>query len=263
MSRVSMLYDTLFSFESAKHEKPYPVHKKLDLGQDYPDLLDWLVDKVDFSPADRILDAGCGTGYSLLKLAQEYGVSGKGISLADNEVAFAINQTRQMDLKQQVEFEVADFKDPLEDKYDKILAIESIKHTIHIEAVLANLVEGLEEGGTLIIADDFLKEDGDKSIITHKKFWQVPGFDLITRTVNFLKEKNMKVRQFDFTSGVSKRPKFSLYILLPILGFIILLSPKRHRLKIQIYTGGLLLEQLYNLGKVGYHVLLVQKRVKQ
>ncbi|MDW3194870.1 MAG: methyltransferase domain-containing protein [Cytophagales bacterium] len=259
MSNVSQLYDTLFSFESRKRKGVYPIHKSLYLDDRYADLLDWLMDQVKFSPQDRIFDAGCGTGYSLLKLARNVGVSGKGISLSKEEVAFARQQSQQLDLERQIAFEVASFDNPIAEKYDKVLAIESIKHVGDIEVVLDNLTESLETEGTLIIADDFVLEDVNVQLKQHKRFWQVPGFDKRERMVLCLEQKGFSVKQVDLSSYVTKRAKWLLSTLIFLVGLMLFFSPNQHRLKFEIYLGGLILEQLYNLRQVGYFVLIAEK----
>lgn len=259
MSQVSQLYDTLFSFESSKRSSSYPVHKRLLLDVADADLLDWLLGKVKFSYKDHVLDAGCGTGYCLLKLAKEEGVSGKGISLAKKEVAFAYEQAKQLDLGQQVEFEVASFEDPFPGKFDKILAIESTKHVANIESVLSKLADGLQEDGVLIIADDFVLDEGSKLLNKHKKFWKVPGFDFREKTVNELKRKGLEVNQFDLTQSVPRRSKFLLNMLIFLVSLALRVARKKHRMKVEVYLGGLMLEHLYNHGKVGYYAIIARK----
>ncbi len=262
MSQVSQLYDTLFSFEAGKHDSAYPIHKRLQLDVRYADLIDWLMDQVHFSEGDRVLDAGCGTGYSLVKLAKEKGISGKGISLSEREIAFARQKGGQLKLDRQVQFEVASFENPLTEKYDKILAIESIKHVADIEAIVSNLTNGLEEDGLLIIADDFVLEKGSDLLSKHEELWQVPGFDLRERTINSLEQKGWVVNQHELTKHVPKRSKSLLSLLMVLVRLVLILAPDKHRLKLEIYLGGLMLEQLYNLEQVGYFVLIAQNNLK-
>lgn len=262
MNQVSQLYDALFSFESKRHDTSYPIHKRLQLDVRYHDLLDWILDKVPCSSGERILDAGCGTGYSLLKLAKENQVSGKGISLSAQEIAFANEQAGQLGLNQQIQFEVASFEYSLNEKYDKVLAIESIKHVSDVELVISNLTDGLQEDGALIIADDFVLERGSADLDKHKKLWQVPGFDLRHRTVNNLKQNGYTVNEYELTTNVPRRSKELLSILIFLVGLVLIMVPTKHRLKLEIYLGGLILEQLYNLRQVGYFVLIAHKTAK-
>lgn len=262
MSNVSQLYNALFSFEAGKRQGAYPIHKNLHLDVRYSDLLDWLLDKVKFSPDDHILDAGCGTGYSLIKLATEKGVSGKGISLAEQEISFASIQVNDLELGPKVQFEVATFEEDITGNYNKILAIESIKHSSNFEAVLSNLAGALHEKGALIIADDFVLQEESQQLKKHKKYWQVPGFDKRERTINFLNRMGFQVDQFELTQFVPRRSEWLLDFLLSLVGLILRIIPKQYRLKLEIYLGGLILEQLYNHGQVGYYVLIAQKEIQ-
>lgn len=259
MSPVSAIYDALFDFESFGRSSPYPVHKKLKLGTQYPDLLDWIRDHVSFSKKDHVLDAGSGTGYSLLKLCQAFDLSGMGLSLSASEVTFARKCAEEMGLDEKAQFEKGSFEVPISAKYDKILAVESIKHSQDVTAVLANLSKALVQEGVLIIADDFIVGESDSRVRRHQDHWHVPGFDRLSGTVDFLTGAGFEVTHFDLTEHVPKRALFWLNLLLILMTCIMPFSFEKRRVKFSVYLGGLILEKLYHLGKVNYHVIIARK----
>ena len=114
----------------------------------------------------------------------------------------------------------------------------------------------------MIIADDFVLEKGSEELEEHKSMWKVPGFDLKNKTVICLEQKGFTVNQHELTSSVPIRSKALLSILIFLVRLGLFIAPVQHRLKLEIYLGGLLLEQLYNLRQVGYFVLIAHKKAE-
>ena len=53
----------------------------------------------------------------------------------------------------------------LEEKFDKMIAIESLKHSLNIETTLNNLIASLKPNGILVIADDFLIKNSGEPVV--------------------------------------------------------------------------------------------------
>jgi cyclopropane fatty-acyl-phospholipid synthase-like methyltransferase len=259
MKDVSEIYDQLFVFESSRHNGYYPIHKKLKLDGEQEDLIDWIMDNVSFKPDDSVLDAGCGTGNTLIRLAKEKKVRGLGISISTNEINYAKELLSKDPKVMEVSFKKQSFDDPIAGSFNKIIAIESLKHSDHLEKSISNLTSSISQNGMMIIADDF--EKGKSQLIEwQKKLWKAKSFTNVTELEQiYSKIGQYKLKKIDLTSKVKSK---SIYILIPLISFIYivrLFSIKKFRAKIEIYLGGLLLEFLYKTEKVSYFVIMATK----
>ncbi|MEQ8238800.1 MAG: methyltransferase domain-containing protein [Cyclobacteriaceae bacterium] len=253
MNQVTSIYDALFQFESNGKNRPYPVHKKLKLDAG-PDILDWIKDLRLFHKGSKVLDAGCGSGYSLAYFQRHFDIHGLGISISEKEIAFAQSWSKSLD---NIRFEVRSFDDPLKDKFDIVLAIESLKHSVDLESTLKNLVQSLAEGGHMIIVDDFVIENSEM-VSEQKQLWLANSFCDLKSIRNLLEKMNVQiVESHDFTENVALRGAIWLSILTSVTRLIRLISPFKYRRNIDTFLGGLILEKLYRKGKVQYCALLI------
>lgn len=259
MISPGQLYDSLFDFESAKTLEYYPIHKKLKSVNTEDELLDIILKEVRFSPNDIVLDAGCGTGNTLFKLTKYNQVSGLGISLSQKEIDFAEEYARKANLTHKVVFKKQSFEKPLESKFDKIIAIESIKHSNSIGKVINYLIEATNDGGIIVIADDFLLENSDL-VEEHRKLWNVPGFCKLENTLKpFSANGNFNLRLIKLTHKVKVRPFFILQVIKFFTRFFYKITKGKFKTYCALYLGGILLEILYIKKKISYFVIIATK----
>jgi cyclopropane-fatty-acyl-phospholipid synthase len=77
----------------------------------------------------RVLDIGCGWGGLLLHAAREHGVSGVGITLSQNQQAFAQERIRAAGLEDRIEIRLQDYREiPLEETFDAIVSVGMVEH---------------------------------------------------------------------------------------------------------------------------------------
>ncbi|MFT6882453.1 MAG: SAM-dependent methyltransferase [Marinoscillum sp.] len=253
MNQVTSIYDELFQFESASTSRPYPIHKRLKLDAG-PDILDWIKNLKLFHKGSKVLDAGCGSGYSLAYFHGQFDIHGLGISISEKEIAFAQNWSKSLD---NIRFEVKSFDDPLKDKFEIILAIESLKHSVDLESTLKNLIRSLAEGGHMIIVDDFVIEDSEL-VSEQKQLWLANSFCDLKSVRKLLEKLGIQtVEVHDFTENVALRGGFWLFILTAATRLFRLFSPVKYRRNIDTFLGGLILEKLYRKGSVQYCALLI------
>lgn len=153
--KVKELYDQLSTLESRFLKKEsYPIHKKLIFkNEDYKDLNDWLIDRLILTEDACVLDAGCGTGRTLFKIADKKSIIGLGISLSSVEIDLA-KSYRLKNNYLQINFSTSSFDENLRQKFDLIIAIESIKHSINYKKTIRNLASHLKPGGEFWIIED-------------------------------------------------------------------------------------------------------------
>ena len=89
--------------------------------------LDHICRKLRLEPGDRLLDIGCGWGGLLCYAAQTYGVSGHGVTLSKQQLAFAQDKVRRLGLDDRVTLELRDYQD-LTGTFDNIVSVVMYEH---------------------------------------------------------------------------------------------------------------------------------------
>jgi cyclopropane fatty-acyl-phospholipid synthase-like methyltransferase len=260
MTEISLIYDQLLDHEAKSKHSFYPIHKQIDFKGEEEDLVDWIISKVEFSSHHNVLDAGCGTGNTLFKLFKEKGTSGLGISLSIREIEFAENIISKGRFSDQLKFRKKSYDENLNDLFDRIIAIESLKHSNNIEISLRNLADHLSKNGILIVADDFLKASS-KTSSKQKKLWNSPAFVSIKEYIAILQKLNFNVQTIDLTDRVNPKPKMVLAILITGIKLFSKLLKGTTKVKLDVYLGGLLLERLYQRSEVTYNVIIANRKV--
>lgn len=252
MKVVASIYDQLFAYESKKRDGPYPIHKRLKLPE-AESIYHLIEKKVGLNKGINILDAGCGTGYGLLYLTKKYQASGLGVSLSEREIACA---WRGLKNTPAVSFKCQNFDEPLDQRFDLIIGIESLKHSPDLEKTIVNLWSGLKPGGFLVISDDFIKSDWSR-FEEHRQLWQVPEFSQLEKTVALLPTKNIVIETL--TDFVPTRPWIKLKIILALVRVVLPFVSGKRKVNLRTYLGGLLLELGYALDKADYHLIMAKK----
>ncbi|MFF9808543.1 class I SAM-dependent methyltransferase [Streptomyces coeruleorubidus] len=113
----SMVYSCAYwtspeaTLEQAQHDKLELVCRKLRLGR-----------------GQRLLDVGCGWGSMAVHAAREYGVSVVGVTLSQEQAAYARKRVADEGLTDRVEIRVQDYRDVRDGPYDAISSIGMAEH---------------------------------------------------------------------------------------------------------------------------------------
>lgn len=258
MNSVSDIYDALHAFENKQKKGAYPVHKHLRSSNKNDGLIDWLIQNLDFRPRENILDAGCGVGHTLFALAKEKEITGRGISISKKEIEHANTCLKNQGENCELTFEVRDFHDLTEGCYDKVIAIESLKHARDVKKVISNFSKVLKTDGRLIIADDFIIRNDDEAE-RHKLLWNAPAFLPLPELVKIISGYGFEIRSYDLTAQTPVRSPIYLSFLLGSVALLRSFSRNRSRVNLDTYSGALLLEKLYKSKKVQYCVVVATK----
>lgn len=141
-----------------------------------------LYDKAGITPGDKVLDAGCGIGGSSIWMAREQGNAVTGITISDQQAAYAREHARRHGVADKVTFEVADFcATPFADaSFDVVWALESSCHALNKGDFLREAWRVLKPGGRIVVCDGFLlqrefDERQWQAVVTCLNGWAVPN----------------------------------------------------------------------------------------
>ncbi len=259
MDKVKSIYDSLFSLEHKKKgRRSYPIHKRLKFQGEYNDITEWIQDQFDIPNDARILDAGCGTGYTLLECCKHTKRSGIGISLSSREVHSANQSALRMNLAASCEFRVHDYALPLNEKFDVIIAIESLKHAPDLKRTLANLSGHLKSGGQFIFVEDFYIPNKVSASLgkTFLEKWSVSDLYDEAYYTDYLSELGLKpLKTQDFTSMIYKKRAWTTRAKITTTHLASHFLKGEKKELSHIYEGGLIMDYFYNKGAFEYKLV--------
>ncbi|MCX5558261.1 cyclopropane-fatty-acyl-phospholipid synthase family protein [Streptomyces sp. NBC_00038] len=116
------------------------------------DKLELIARKLDLKAGQRLLDVGCGWGSMAIHAAREHGVSVVGVTLSQEQAAYARKRVADEGLTDRVEIRVQDYRDVADGPYDAISSIGMAEHVgaeryLEYAEVLGRL---LRPGGRLL-----------------------------------------------------------------------------------------------------------------
>jgi cyclopropane-fatty-acyl-phospholipid synthase len=91
------------------------------------DKLEMICRKLRLKDGDRFLDIGCGWGGLVCHAAKNYGVTAHGITLSEEQLAFAKDKIKRLGLEDRVTVELKDYS-AMEGTFDKIASIGMYEH---------------------------------------------------------------------------------------------------------------------------------------
>ena len=96
------------------------------LGQAQERKLKLLLDRLALKPGQRLLEIGCGWGSLAEIAARDYGVSVVGLTLSEEQKAFADKRMKKARLAERVEIRLADYRE-LDERFDAVASVEMVE----------------------------------------------------------------------------------------------------------------------------------------
>src|ERR1700741_3932912 len=144
--------------------------------------LDLICRKLRLKPGDRLLDIGCGWGGLIMHAAERYGVDATGITLSENQAAYAKERIEKAGLADRCRAEIRDYRTLTEsDCFDKIASVGMVEHVglSHLPVYFASAFRALKAGGLFLnhgivsLGEARPKSLGEKIF---RKFWKADAF---------------------------------------------------------------------------------------
>ncbi|MET8856388.1 cyclopropane-fatty-acyl-phospholipid synthase family protein [Streptomyces sp. NPDC004579] len=92
------------------------------------DKLELVARKLALKPGQRLLDVGCGWGSMAVHAARDHGVRVVGVTLSQEQAAYARKRVAEEGLADRVEIRVQDYRDVTDGPYDAISSIGMAEH---------------------------------------------------------------------------------------------------------------------------------------
>jgi cyclopropane-fatty-acyl-phospholipid synthase len=111
---------------------------------------EYICRKLQLKSGELLLDIGCGWGGLLVHAARAHGARGLGITLSEEQKAFAEERVRAAGLSDLVRIEYADYRElPAGERFDKISSVGMVEHVgkSEIPSYVAHTARLLKEGG--------------------------------------------------------------------------------------------------------------------
>ncbi|MFJ6740815.1 class I SAM-dependent methyltransferase [Streptomyces sp. NPDC091279] len=168
------------------------------------DKLELVCRKLALTPGQRLLDVGCGWGSMALHAAREHGVDVVGITLSQEQAAYARKRVAEEGLADRVEIRVQDYRDVTDGPFDAISSIGMAEH-VGAERYLdyaRNLHRLLVPGGRLLNHQIARRPHGDESAYHVDEFidaYVFPDGELepVGSTVTQLERAGFEVRDVE------------------------------------------------------------------
>ena len=120
------LYD-LFLDKNRQYSCAYFKNDNDTLEEAQKNKMHHIIRKLNIKPNQKVLDIGSGWGTLALEIAKETNASVTGITLSENQFEYSKNKAKEMNLSNQVEFKLIDYRQ-LNEKFDKIVSVGMFEH---------------------------------------------------------------------------------------------------------------------------------------
>lgn len=184
----------------------------LDLAQEQK--LEHICRKLGLAPGQHFLDIGCGWGALIIWAARNHGVKAVGITLSDEQHAFATQRIKELGLEACCKVRLMDYRDlPEDEMYDKIASVGMFEHVgkKNLPVYFAKIHALLKPGGMVLnhgittnsLQDDALGSDIGKFVDEYV----FPGGELVhvSRVIN-----EMAARGLESWDVESLRPHYAM-----------------------------------------------------
>ncbi len=111
-----------------------------------------IMTKLNLQEGQRVLDIGCGWGSLALYLAENAGVSVKGVTLSKEQLRVARAEAEKRGLGNRVQFELQDYRE-IDETFDRIVSVGMFEHVgkAHYPTFFKQVGKCLKRGGVALL----------------------------------------------------------------------------------------------------------------
>ncbi len=120
------LYD-LFLDENRQYSCAYFKNDNETIEQAQKNKMNHIIKKLHLKPNLKVLDIGSGWGTLALEIAKQSKCEVLGITLSENQLEYSRNKAKELNLENQVSFELVDYR-KLNEKFDRVVSVGMLEH---------------------------------------------------------------------------------------------------------------------------------------
>jgi len=207
----------------------------------------------DLPPNPRILDAGCGFGGTIFAWHERIGGTYDGLTLSGVQARVAAREAKRRGID--AHFHLRSFDERIEEKYDAIIAIETLIHAPDLARTVRNLASALLPGGKLLVVDDM--PDGDVPAYDTAllaQYWSSRAWSIEEFRRAFVDAGLRIDAEEDLTAGVRSRDAATLAKVEQRYRRLYRIPLAPARAVLSAYIGGVAIERLYATGVMRYRL---------
>ena len=121
------LYDIFLDTKHRQYSCAYWKEDTKTLEEAQQNKINHIIKKLNIKSGQKILEVGCGWGGMAFEIARQKGCEVKGISLSKNQINYCKKKAKELNLDNQVSFELADYRE-VEGEYDRIYSVGMFEH---------------------------------------------------------------------------------------------------------------------------------------
>ena len=121
------LYDIFLDTKHRQYSCAYWKENTKTLEEAQQNKINHIIKKLNIKSGQKILEVGCGWGGMAFEIARQKGCEVKGISLSKNQITYCKKKAKELNLDNQVSFELADYRE-VEGEYDRIYSVGMFEH---------------------------------------------------------------------------------------------------------------------------------------
>ena len=121
------LYDIFLDTKHRLYSCAYWKDETKTLEEAQQNKIDHIIKKLDIKSGQKLLEVGCGWGGMAFEIARQKKCEVKGISLSKNQINYCKKKAKELNLDNQVSFELADYRE-VKGSFDRIYSVGMFEH---------------------------------------------------------------------------------------------------------------------------------------
>ena len=116
------LYDLFLDKKHRQYSCGYFLKEDESLEEAQQNKINHIIKKLNLKPGQKVLDIGCGWGGMAFEIARQSQCEVTGISLSENQIKYAKEKAKKLNLDNQVQFKLCDYRS-VKGKYDRVVSV--------------------------------------------------------------------------------------------------------------------------------------------